>query len=48
MMIMAAVFAMFKKHSEKLDLGFIGSNVTQAIEAGQGHLTETVEGMSRN
>ena len=47
MMIMAAVFAMFKKHSEKLDLGFIGSNVRQAIKAGQSYLTETIESMSK-
>ena len=46
MMIMAEVFAMFKKHSEKLDLGFIELNVTKAIEAGQGHLTKTVKSMS--
>jgi len=46
-MLMASVFAIFKKHAESLDLSFIGKNVVMAIEAGQNHLTKTVEGMAK-
>ena len=43
---LAAVFAMFRKHSTNLDLGFISGNVMNAIESGTNHAVETVERMS--
>jgi hypothetical protein len=46
MMIMATVFSMFKKHSETLDLSFIGDNIQKAIEAGQNHIAESVDKMA--
>ena len=46
MMIMSTVFAMSRKHSERLDLGFIAANIQRAIEAGQGHLSQSIDRMS--
>lgn len=45
MMGLAEVFAMFKRHSESFDLGFIAGNVMNAIESGTNHAVETVEKM---
>lgn len=46
MMVLETVFSMFKKHSEKLDLGFLKDTVHKAIEAGQGHVAQFVESMA--
>ena len=40
MMLMQTIFAMMKKHSEKLDITFLRNNIQQAIDAGQKSLTE--------
>lgn len=46
MMTMQQVFAMFKKHSEKLDLGFLGANIQNALDAGNEHLNGLVNKMT--
>jgi len=46
MMVMAQVFAMFRKHSESLNLDFIGENIQTAIQAGQDHMTQLVDRMT--
>lgn len=46
MMVMSQIFAMFKKHSEKFDLSFIGSNINNALQGGQTYLAETVDRMT--
>lgn len=42
---MAEVFAIFKRHSANLDLGFIANSAQTAIESGAIHAKETVERM---
>jgi hypothetical protein len=46
MMLLQTIWAMMKKHSEKLDISFLTDNIQQAIDAGNGHLLETVDRMS--
>lgn len=45
MMGMAQVYALFQRHSENFDLGFIAKNVVEAIESGTTHAIETIERM---
>ncbi len=46
MMGLAEVFALFRKHSENLDIDFIQTNIVQAIESGEIHAKQTIEQMS--
>lgn len=45
MMGLAELFSIYKRHSEKFDLGFIGANITEAITSGENKTRETVEKM---
>lgn len=45
MMGMAQVFALFQRHSENFDLGFISENIVQSIENGTNHAVGMVEKM---
>jgi hypothetical protein len=45
MMLLQTLFAMFKKHSTKLDLQFLAGNIQKAIDSGLNHLQSTIDAM---